>query len=146
MVSTPEDGFAIEDGDEDHNEGKDIKLTPKEYLDLIKFPNDPNGPLKYTFVDEDPDDARTRVVSEGETENIDVKLCQDESLDFDNVPEATPEQKKNNGWTKNWPTVWRSHEEDLKNFKLEEREQWRMKRLKAKTIACSGSTLLVGSE
>ena len=68
-------------------------------------------------------------VSEGETENIDVKLCQDESLDFDNVPEATPEQKKNNGWTKNWPTVWRSHEEDLKNFKLEEREQWRMKEI-----------------
>ena len=128
MVSTPEDGFAIEDGDEDHNEGKDIKLTPKEYLDLIKFHNDPNGPLKYTFVDEDPDTGDC-VVSEGETENIDVKLCQDESLDFDNVPEATPEQKKNNGWTKNWPTVWRSHEEDLKNFKLEEREQWRMKEI-----------------
>ena len=128
MVSTPEDGFAIEDGDEDHNEGKDIKLTPKEYLDLIKFHNDPNGPLKYTFVDEDPDTGDS-VVSEGETENIDVKLCQDESLDFDNVPEATPEQKKNNGWTKNWPTVWRSHEEDLKNFKLEEREQWRMKEI-----------------
>tara|TARA_B100001250_G_scaffold346744_1_gene316710 strand:- start:63 stop:245 length:183 start_codon:yes stop_codon:yes gene_type:complete len=47
MVSTPEDEFAIEDGDEDHNEGKDIKLTPKEYLDLIKFHNDPKGPLKY---------------------------------------------------------------------------------------------------
>ena len=46
MVSTPEDEFAIEDGDEDHNEGKDINLTPKEYLDLIKFHNDPKGPLK----------------------------------------------------------------------------------------------------
>ena len=46
MVSTPED----EDGDEDHNEGKDIKLTPKEYLDLIKFHNDPKGPLKYIYV------------------------------------------------------------------------------------------------
>ena len=50
MVSTPEDEFAIEDGDEDHNEGKDIKLTPKEYLDLIKFHNDPKGPLKYIFL------------------------------------------------------------------------------------------------
>ena len=48
MVSTPEDEFAIEDGDEYHNEGKDIELTPKEYLDLIKFHNDPKGPLKYT--------------------------------------------------------------------------------------------------
>ena len=50
MVSTPEDEFAIEDGDEDHNQGKDIKLTPKEYLDLIKFHNDPKGPLKYNYV------------------------------------------------------------------------------------------------
>lgn len=114
--------------DDDYNEGEDVKLTAKEYLDLTKFHNDPKGPLKYTFVDEDPLTGED-VISEGETENLDVKKCTNGSLDFDDVPEATPEQKKNNGWTKNWPTVWRSHEEDLKNFKPEEREQWRMKEM-----------------
>ncbi|CAL6411357.1 unnamed protein product [Bathycoccus prasinos] len=123
MESTP-----VVDDDDDYNEGEDVKLTAKEYLDLIKFHNDPKGPLKYTFVDEDPLTGED-VISEGETENLDVKKCTNGSLDFDDVPEATPEQKKNNGWTKNWPTVWRSHEEDLKNFKTEEREQWRMKEM-----------------
>jgi len=124
MESTPVDD------DDDYNEGEDVKLTAKEYLDLIKFHNDPKGPLKYTFVDEDPLTGED-VISEGETENLDVKKCTNGSLDFDDVPEATPEQKKNNGWTKNWPTVWRSHEEELKNFKPEEREQWRMKEMES---------------
>jgi alcohol dehydrogenase (NADP+) len=118
------------DMDYDYDEVKDIELTPKEFIDLIKFHNDPKGPLKYTFVEEDPITGED-IISEGETENLDVKRCTDGSLDFDDVPEATPEQKKNNGWTKNWPTVWRSHEEDLKNFKPEEREQWRMKEMEA---------------
>ena len=118
------------DYDYDYDELKDIELTPKEFIDLIKFHNDPKGPLKYTFVEEDPITGED-IISEGETENLDVKRCTDGSLDFDDVPEATPEQKKNNGWTKNWPTVWRSHEEDLKNFKPEEREQWRMKEMEA---------------
>jgi len=87
------------DYDYDYDELKDIELTPKEFIDLIKFHNDPKGPLKYTFVEEDPITGED-IISEGETENLDVKRCTDVSLDFDDVPEATPEQKKNNGWTK----------------------------------------------
>ena len=40
MVSTPEDGFAIEDGDEDLMKEKTLS-SHEEYLDLIKFHNDP---------------------------------------------------------------------------------------------------------
>ena len=67
MESTP-----VVDDDDDYNEGEDVKLTAKEYLDLIKFHNDPKGPLKYTFVDEDPLTGED-VISEGETEHVDEK-------------------------------------------------------------------------
>ena len=103
-------------------------LTAKELWQQGEFSHDPLAPLQYGFVVTNPENGEQNFVS-GETENLDIdRQCSEKEFDLDSIEEATPAQKKNNGWTKNWPSVWRSHDEELRKYGTD-KEHWRRKEL-----------------